>query len=169
MGMTSKITLSVKSVGTKALDLATADDPLDYTKIFDFITGTGATVGNADVQWHDRRTLAASGTEDLDLSGAALTDAFGQALAFVRLKGLLVVASAANTNNVVFSRPAANGVPLFAAASDAIPIQPGGAFLWLAPGAGITVTPGTGDLVTLTNSGAGTPVTYDFWALGATA
>jgi hypothetical protein len=102
------------------------------------------------------------------LSGA-LTNAYGT-VTFARIKAILIVADAGNTNNVNFSRPASNGVPLFLAASDGLPIRPGGVFLWACSDAtGIAVTAGTGDLITLTNSAGSTAVTYSIVIIGASA
>jgi hypothetical protein len=117
----------------------------------------------------DTRTLGISATEDLDLAGV-LTDAFGAVITFVKIKALIIKAAAANTNNVNLSRPAgATGVPIFLAVSDGIIIPPGYTFAWFGSGAGITVTPSTGDLITLTNSGAGTSVNYDVVIIGTSA
>lgn len=166
MPLTTKVRVAVTADYTSALDLATGVSPLAK----DYVTrlATGVSSGQADKIFHDQRTLAASATEDLDLAGG-LTDAFGAALTFVKLKAIIIKAAATNVNNVNFSRPAANGVPLFAAASDLIPVLPDGLFAWSAPGAGITVTGGTGDLLTFTNSGAGTSVTYDVIIIGTSA
>jgi hypothetical protein len=167
MAMTSRVDLRLTATLTNALDLVTVDSPLVYTSQTDLISGTGA--GAADMQWSDTRTLAASGTEDLDLSGS-LTGPFGTTLAFARIKGLLIKAAAANTNNVQLIRPSSTGVPLFLAAGDGISIKPGGLFLWVAPDAtGIAVTNSTGDSITLTNSGGTTGVTYDIVVIGASA
>lgn len=77
-------------------------------------------------------------------------------------------AAVGNTNNVVVTRPATNGLVLFAAASDALAgLKPGGLFLFTDPSApGLAVTAGTGDLLTISNSGAGTSVTYDIVIVG---
>ncbi len=168
MSLSTKLSLSLVSALTGALDLSKATDAVDYPQTYDFATGTGVTPGNADMQWSDTRTLNASATEDLDFAGS-LTNAFGVTQTFARIKAILVAAAAANTNNVNVIRPAANGVPLFLAASDGIPVLPGGMHLWVAPAAGVIVTAGTGDLLTFTNSGAGTPVTYSIIVVGASA
>jgi hypothetical protein len=68
MAMTSRIDLRLTATLTNALDLVTVDSPLVYTSQTDLISGTGA--GAADMQWSDTRTLAASGTEDLDLAAS---------------------------------------------------------------------------------------------------
>jgi hypothetical protein len=109
-----------------------------------------------------------SSTDALDLAGA-LVGNLGGTLTIVKLKAVLVRAAAANANNVRINRPASNGVPLFIAASDGIDVLPGGLFLWVAPGAGVTVTAATGDLLNIDNSGSGTSVTYDVVLVGTSA
>ena len=159
--------LVLKLIGQveNALDLSTPVDPFnkDYTRSFS--NGTGA--GQANMLWHDQRTLGASANEDLDLAGA-LVSAFGTTITFAAIKGILIVAASGNTNNVVVSRPASNGVGLFAAASDALAgLKPGGAFLFTDPSAaGLAVTAGTGDKLNVANSGAGSSVVYDIWIWG---
>ncbi len=163
----TKLTLSLASTQTNPLDLATGQAPLNYLKSIALSSGTGT--NQADRIWHDQRTLAASGSETIDLAGA-LTDVFGATLTFARIKMVLIVASAANTNAVNVNREATNGVPLFLAASDGIPVRPGGLFCWAAPDAtAVAVTAGTGDLLAIANSGAGTSVTYDVVIIGASA
>lgn len=167
MAQTSRIAVRVESTLTSALDLVTAASDLDLNTRVDLADGSGA--GQANMQWSDRRTLAASATEDLDLAGS-LTGPVGGTLTFARVKAVLIKAAAANTNNVNVTRPAANGAPIFLAAGDGLPVKPGGLFLWVAPDAtGVAVTAATGDLLTLTNSSAGTAVTYDIVVIGASA
>lgn len=166
MTLSSKVSVRVQGRLTSAQDLAVASVPLDLSMLVSLVDGTAP--GQANRLFADTRTLAGSATEDLDLAGA-LTDALGGPFTLAKLKAVVVRAWPANTNNVVVSRPAANGVPLFAAASDAIAVQPGGMFVWAAPGAGVVVTAGTGDLLTLTNSAGGTPVSYDVVLIGASA
>ncbi|MER5213699.1 hypothetical protein ABT063_24785 [Streptomyces sp. NPDC002838] len=158
--------MSLDTVQTNPLDLVTGRAPVELLKEISLGSGTGAS--QADRLFTDRRTLAASASENLDLAGV-LSDAFGAALTFAKLKAIVIVAASANTNNVNVSREATNGVPVFLAAGDGIPVLPGGMFLWVAPGAGVTVTAGTGDLLTVANSAAGTSVTYDVYLLGTSA
>jgi hypothetical protein len=167
MALNTTVTARVESTLTSSLDLATATVPLDLHTRIALASGTGASA--ADLIFHDTRTLAASGTEDLDLAGV-LTSPLGATLTYVEVKVVFIRALAANTNSVRVTRPAANGVPLFVAAGDGIDVQPGAVFLWANPGdGGVTVTAGTGDLITVTNSGAGTGVTYDVVIIGASA
>jgi hypothetical protein len=167
MALTTNLRLSLEAVLTDPVDLSTPDDTLDFDAVIRLATGTGA--GQADRMWHDRRTLAASATENLDLAGV-LVNGLGDTQTFARLKAVVVRAAAANTNNVNVIREATNGVPLLLAAGDGVPVHPDGLFVWVAPGAaGVVVTPSTGDLITFTNSGAGTSVTYDVVLIGASA
>jgi hypothetical protein len=167
MALDTDLLIRVLATESSALDLVTPTAPINYSARTRLATGTGA--NQADKVFQDTRTLAASATEDLDVSGSLLTP-LGGAFVVVRIKALIVKAAAGNTNNVNVTRPATNGVPLFLAASDGIPVKPGGAFVWVAPDAtGIAVTAATGDLITLTNSGSGTSVTYDVIIIGASA
>lgn len=166
MALSTTIKLAVAATLTGTADLVTPTAAMDYSKRIDMATGTST--GLADKIFSDQRTLAASANEDLDLAGV-LTDPLGASLTFVKLKGLFIVASSANTNNVRLIRPASNGVPLFLAASDGLDILPGGLFAWVAPGAGVTVTASTGDLLNVANSSSGTSVTYDVVIIGTSA
>lgn len=165
MALSSSFIFQLNASLTQAFDLVNGTVPLAISKSLTWATGTG--VDQADKIFHDERTLAASTAEDLDVAGV-LTDAFGVTFTLARLKAIYVFALAANTNNVNVTRPAANGVPLFLAASDGIAVRPGGMFVWIAPDAtGVAVTAATGDLITFTNSAAGTSVTYDVVLIGA--
>lgn len=126
--------------------------------------------GSGDFQaskvFSDKRQLAASASEDLDLSGA-LINPLGAVVAFATVKALLVRAAPGNTNNVVLGGAAANAfVGPFGAAEDTIAVKPGGALLLTAPKAGWPVTAGTGDLLKIANGGAGSVVDFDIVILG---
>lgn len=167
MPLTSSLSVGVSATQTLALDLATATFPV--TKSYPISLASGVGANQADRLFSDTRTLAASATENLDLAGV-LTDAFGATLTFVKVKAVIISAAAANTNTVDVTRPASNGTPLFLAASDGLSVRPGGLFLLAAPDlTGYAVTAATGDLITVTNGGAGTSVTYDVVILGTSA
>jgi hypothetical protein len=166
MPLTTVVDANVSATLTSALDLVTASAPLALNTRITMPSGTAT--GQADLCWSDTRTVAASSTDALDLAGT-LAGNLGGTLTIVKLKAVLVRAAAANSNNVRVNRPASNGVPLFLAASDGIDVLPGGLFLWVAPGAGVTVTAATGDLLNIDNSGAGTSVTYDVVLVGTSA
>lgn len=156
---TSAITVLFDAVQTNALDLSNVSDRLIKSYLTSLASGTGS--GQANTIWHDQRTLAASGTEDLDLAGVLTSTISGATLTFTKIKLIFIYADPANVNNVVVSRPASNGLVLFSAAADACSVLPGGIFMLTAPQAGIAVTAATGDLLTITNSAGTTGVNYD--------
>lgn len=166
MPLTTVLDLNLSANFTSTLDLVTATAPLVLANRISM--GSGTATGLADLVWSDTRTVVASGTDALDLAGT-LTGTLGGTLTMVKLKAVIVRAAAGNTNSCRINRPAANGVPLFVAASDGIDILPGGLFVWVAPGAGVTVTPATGDLLNIDNSSSGTSVTYDVVLIGTSA
>lgn len=165
MSLTSSIKLIASAIQTSSLDLGSAKFRPSISTTLSYADGAGA--ASANRIFTDTRTLAASATENLDLA-ASLVDAYGATITFARIKAIIVTAAATNTNDVQITRPAANGVPLFIAASDGIALKPGALFAWADPGAaGVVVTPGTGDLLTFTNSAGTTGVTYSIMILGA--
>lgn len=170
----TQIGASLKGDYSSALDLTTALSSLNLSRGTAFDNGTGA--GQVDKVFSDTRTLSASATEDLDLAGVLL-DAFGAAITFVRVKGLLVSASASNTNNVIVGANAASNAwgTLFGpvgASGGTITLRPGAFFcagVGAADATGWVVTAATADLLHVTNSAGGTSVTYDVVIVGCSA
>lgn len=167
MALDSRLVVSAVSKYTSALDLATGVVPLEFTKSIALASGVGS--GQADKIWHDERTIAASGTDDLDLAGV-LADAFGSTLTLARVKGLIVAAAAANVNNVVVGNAASNAWATLLGATHTLQVRPGGLIAAFAPDAtGYAVTGGTGDILRIANGGAGTGVIYDIVIIGASS
>ncbi|MFH8717239.1 hypothetical protein [Streptomyces zaomyceticus] len=154
---------------TQALDLGTSRTPQSLSRSMALASGTGA--GKADRVFSDRRTLAASATEDVDLAGTLL-DAYGAAITFARIKGIVIAAAAGNTNSVVVGNASSNAWATLLGATSTVTLRPG-AFLAVGTGTadatGYAVTAGTGDLLKIANSGAGTSVAYDIHIIGASA
>lgn len=149
----------------------------DQTAVADFDTpeyrpsvGRNITLnpGQADTVFTDERSLAASGTENLDLNGA-LTDALGKLINFVRVKAIIVTAPAGNTADVIVGGAATNAFagPL-GGTTPTINVRPGGVMMFATsdPG-GWPVVAATGDLLKITNASAGQPATYDIMIIGA--
>lgn len=171
--MAEAVSLQVvlKLVGsmTQASDLSSPTDVLSKDYTIPYANGTGA--NQANMWWHDQRTLAASATEDLDLAGS-LISVFGTTITLTSLKGVFVAASSSNNsaNNVNVTRPAANGITWLLAAGDGISLKAGAWVAWFDPSAnGATVTAGTADLITFTNSAGTNSVVYDVFLLGEVA
>lgn len=169
MSLTSSLSVAVGYSQSSVLDLGTANLPVSVRTAVQLTSGTGA--GKADVAFQDRRTLAASASEDLDLAGS-LVGPFGATLTYVRVKGLYIKAGDTNTNNVVVGNAASNGWATLLNATGTITLRPGAAVLAMAGPADATayaVTASTGDLLHVANSAAGTSVTYDVVVIGASA
>lgn len=151
---------------SNVIDLATGELDLSLTGTITFTDGAGA--NQVDRLFSDRRTLAASASEDLDLAGV-LTDAFGATITNARIKAIVIKASSANTNNVVVGAASSNAfVGFFGADTHTLAIKPGGFLVIAVPDAtGWAVTAGTADLLKIANSGGTTTVTYDIAILGA--
>lgn len=168
MLLDTRFLLQLQAKLTKDIDLKSAAAPLQFSRGYALPNGTGS--GQADLIWDDRRTIAASGTDDLDLAGT-LTDIYGATVTFARIKAIVVAAAAGNANNVVIGAAATNQfVGPFGSATHTCHVRPGGVAAFVATDAtGWPVTAGTGDLLRIANSGAGTSVTYDIVLLGASA
>lgn len=169
MAISASVKAAILAAKTLTGDLGSGKFDVNSNVYQAFTDGAG--IGAVNVLFADTRTLGASAAEDLDVAtGGGLVDVTGAAVAMARVKVILIKASASNTNDVVLSRAAANGVPIFAAASDAISIRPGGCFLLMAVDAtGYVVTAATADLIHLANSAGTTGVTYDIVILGASS
>lgn len=175
MPLTSQAQVLLSATQTAAAtapDLGTLNQGthvLNFAKIVDLINGTGA--GAADVLWSDTGTLAASANTDIDLAGA-LTNAIGGTSVFARVKAIVIAAAAGNTNNVVVGAAATNAWATMLNSTGTVQLRPGGFMLAscsAADATGWAVTAGTGDLLRLANSGAGTSVTYDIAIVGCSA
>lgn len=124
--------------------------------------GTG--LGLFNLCWPSTRVLTTGANEDIDVSGA-LTNAFGAAV-FTATKLIYIEAATANTTNLTVIRPASNGVPFLAAASDGFLLTPGDVFLLTRrAAAGVAVTAGTGDLINVANA-SGASATYTIVVCG---
>ena len=164
MGLSTQIDAAVSYRASGSPNLG--DLTSNYAGFPNIVLDNGVAANQADTVYSETRTLAASAFNDLDLAGT-LVNPLGAAAVFVKVKAIAIKARATNTNNVVLGAAAANGfIGPFGAATHTIAIPPGGEVVLVAPAAGWTVTPSTGDLLRTTNSGAGTSVVYDIVVIG---
>ena len=164
----AQVTLNGKYTGTQDLFTPTGAFSMFYRQLLP-TSGTGA--GQADRLFSDQRTIAASSNDDLDLAGV-LTDAFGATLTFVKVKGILISAAAANTNTLVIGGASSTFASWVTGTNPAVVLRPGGIFLLASGSADTTayaVTATSADVLRITNGGAGTTVTYDINIWGTSA
>ena len=148
---------SIKGTLTTARDGGDATFSVDESWTKDIANGTGADQANA--VYIDAFSIAASGTLDIDLSGT-LTDAHGNVIVITAVKEIMLKADSTNTNNIVIGAGTNPFVGGNAAGTQTFAVKPGGVYhVADYSAAGWTVTAGTGDILRLANSGAGTAVT----------
>lgn len=143
-------------LGTPVLELD------DINDLIQFEPGTDA-VSKADLLFSDQRTLAASATENLDLSGV-LTDAFGAVITAAEIVAIYVKAAKTNVNNVIIGN-VANGFVGPLGATGTYTVKPGETFVAVSQ-SGWAVTAATADLLKLANSAGGSAVVYDVILVG---
>jgi hypothetical protein len=170
MTLTSKVRVEVSASQTGTIDLGGKSASASKSVAVAFADGVAA--GQANRCWQDTRQIAASGTDDIDLSGTLL-DAFGGGNVFVKVKAIIIAAAATNTNNVIVGGAASAGfISWVGAATHTVTIRPGGVF-GLSCGAGdlngYAVTATSADILRVANSGAGTVVDYDIIVLGTSS
>lgn len=171
-----------------AVDLVSANLKVDfnwnYTNALDHGTPTyadkvnftqtltdGTSADNADLLWTDRRTVASAATDNIDLAGA-LTDAFGQTITIVKLKGLLIV-NRGVASGTTFLETTGEDLTIDTSTVPGLDvwaenIEAGGFFAICNPRVGITVTATTNDNIAIVNGGAST-ITYDIVVIGTSA
>lgn len=121
----------------------------------------------ADLLYAASRTLVASATDNLDLSGV-LTDALGSVLAMVKVVAIYVRPRDANTSDLTVGNGVNPFVGPFGAAAHTLTLTPGSPLMLTNLKTGWTVTPATGDILKIVN-GAAAAATYDIVILGRTA
>lgn len=164
MALTTSITLNIATTYTGDPDLSTLKDRLSQNYNISLSDGDGA--DEADVIFHDTRTLADAATETLDLyASGALLDPLNVALTMETLKVLFLYNKSTDASLLV-GGGAALDMGILADTSDVLTIPPGGKFLWTAPDAtGLDIT--TNKNLKLEHDGTGTStLTYDIIAIG---
>lgn len=166
MAGSAKINVLIDALLTGSVDIGTVQHDVKYGPGFSWGDGTG--LDSINQIWSDTRTLSASSSEDLDLSGS-LTNAIGTSVAFTKIRGIMVRAALANTNNVIVGGASATQfVAWCGGATHTVTVRPGGLLLLLAPDAtAYAVSAGSTDLLKIANSSSGSSVSYDILLLGS--
>lgn len=165
MAFSGSLRLTLSHSYTNPLDLSIPADNMRY-EVTSSLTN-GVSVNQADVVWHDRRTLVAT-SEELDLYGT-LVEAFGVTVDILRVKGIVIYnRNTAGGENLTVGGAAANTfVNWVGAANDTVIVRPGGVLALWSPRFGYQVAAGTTDRLKI-DSGTAT-VSYDVYVLGCTA
>ena len=103
------------------------------------------------------------------LNLTSLTDPLGDSIDFIRIKAILILAAATNTNNIVVGGAASNTfLGWFGGATHTLAIPPGGLFLiGRSDATGWPTTASTAINLELANSGSGSGVTGTLVVIGS--
>lgn len=147
----SDMNLSITSTLVRQNELNSTSDRLPLVITRSLINGNGP--NEAQLHWHDRRTIGAEGSVLLDLAGV-LVSPFGT-LNFQNIRAFVVELETQTTGAEIRVRPATtNGwVAPFADASDALRITAGGVLMLWGGVNGWPVVAGTSDVLELENPG----------------
>ena len=141
---------------TSSADLTTPQEIINILLTEAYTSGTGSSQSNAF--WSDTRELIAT-SENIDLEGSVISDSFGVALNFTKIRGLIIRNKATTTGyDLTIGGDFLRGASI----TTNVPIQtlaPGGVLVKTSPIDGITVTSGTGNTINI-NAGSNT-ISYD--------
>lgn len=156
------MTIALQSLARVRGTLSAAGDggvaSLDLNASLSKSIANGTGLNQANALYVDDFSIAASGTLNIDLT--SLTDRFGAAVVFSKVKEILLIANDTNTNDVVYGNGTNPFVGPLSAGTATITVKPGNVFhVSNYSAAGWTVTDATADTIKLANSGAGSAVT----------
>jgi hypothetical protein len=164
MALDTALQVALRAKHSSTLDLSNPEDLLLQNIAISLATGTSS--NQADLVFHDKRTILTGANDDLDLAGS-LTDGFGTVLTFVKVKVILIYNL--NASRTLTIGGAATPFSAFMAdPSDKIVIQPSGLLLLVAPNAGYTVGAGSTDLLRVAND-SGSSCDYRIIIIGTSA
>ena len=163
MSLVAKIAIALNITNTNSLDLSTPSDVIDLVRGVNLKDGTGA--NQAQVLFHDTRTLADGANETLDIQDGSLTDAFGTAVTIEKLKALYIKNNSTNAN-LLIGGAASNAIGLFSDSTDKAVVKPGGEYLVTAPDStGLDTSINAS--IKIAHDGTGSSsLTYDIIAVG---
>jgi hypothetical protein len=163
--LTTTVKASIAAIDKKTIDGRDVTDPIPSSP--DITLGSGTGYGKADIAFMDMRALAASTSENLDLSGV-LTDAFGQVISAAKVKAIEIENPEASLSTLTVGAAGTNAFNgPFSAGTYSIDLKPGDKAVFVSR-TGWTVTAATGDLLKVAN-GAGASVNYLIKLIAASA
>jgi hypothetical protein len=158
------VRVKVQTTLTGTAELSAAKDVIAIQWKKTTSDGTGN--NQADLVYQDDNTLAASGTQDYDLTGGGLTDGLGTSLVFSTVKGVLIH-NTSTSATLRIGNAATNPVALwFGASTDTADVKPSAVFAIHGPISGYTVTTNSADQLRITNTATGVTMRYKLIVIG---
>jgi hypothetical protein len=166
MSLKTTINVRLQTLLLGSLDNSTPEDRADYNLIDNLLSGTG--VGQADVVFHDRRTLTGISAEELDLWSGGLVDPLGAAIKFAKVKLLMVRVRTVTTGTYLEIGGAGLNpfYSMFDAEDDMINLGPGGLLLLYNPDG--YAAGSSADKLRIGNTN-GFSIEYDIFIVGTSA
>lgn len=162
-GLEAWTTQQIEIRNAKTVGVGTVTDHQSLSEFRSFTDGAIAAYPQADIVWHDERSLASGASETLDLYGT-LTDAFGATVNLLGVRALFVQ-NTGTTTITIAGDAAAPASLFFQVATSGITLPASATMMINVPISGMAVTSGTADLLKVTNSSGGTG-TYKIMILG---
>jgi hypothetical protein len=165
------IKASLSWLFSEALDLSSVNDngKLDYAQSLT----DGVSADQADVLFHDQRTVANGASDDLDLT-ALSQSIYGSSVtfSFAKVKGILIINLSTTASDVLRVGGAGAGsafsTPFNSDADAQVEVPADGCLLLVNKKNGWTVTSGTGDVLRIQNPGSAS-INYRIVIVGATS
>jgi len=158
MNLQSRINVGIEATGSKTTGISTSIDPVRFALQYVFADGTGA--NQANKVYTVSGSVAPNANTAYDLIGGLLEDAFGDSVAFAKIKAILIENTHA-TQAFGFETTITTIVQ-----GGFQSMRPGGVFLLVAPDStGIPVTAGA-DTITYTNVSGAATATFKMTIIG---
>lgn len=172
MSLTTTLTVGLSATLLQQLDLSQPKDALSYAFPGSLTTGTAD--AQADILWHDARSLSPNSSDTLDLAGS-LVDGLGVTVNLARIKLIIIENTSTVAGDVLLVGGAASNAweGWTTVAGSKIKVGPKGIVqLYNPSAAAYAVTAGTGDQLKIANSNNSTSasaLTYKIIIIGASA
>lgn len=152
---------------TLSMDTALGNPEASVNLALSSTLQNGRGANQATLLWYDAQTLAASGTENVDLVGTEET-AYGDTVNFDRVKGFIVKNTSSGTDTIlrVGGAGATAWFGWISANDDYIRIRPGGVAYILAPDATAYDCSAGNDILKLENESATETLSYEIGIIG---
>ncbi|MFB0523915.1 MAG: hypothetical protein ACETVZ_00115 [Phycisphaerae bacterium] len=154
--LTGRTSVVIDLKNIKALDLNEVLDELGIDSGIKWTFGTGA--NQANILFHDKRTIAQSASETLDLyASGSLKDAFGDALTMAAIKFLYIKNTSADLTVSVFGGGSLD-LLIMGGTTDSEQLPPGSFMMWACPTAAGIVTTVNKNLKLAVSAGTGSAI-----------
>ena len=164
MSLTSTVSFGYRSNQAAVVELANLTAYINENRTVNFADGTADS--QCDKAWSDQATIANSGTTTYDLT--ALFDAFGVALAFAKIRAI-IIENLSTTQTLTVGNAASNAFSAFLGGdTETIKILPNSQFILTGVNTGMAVS-GSHKSLKIANGSAGDAANVNIWIVGTSA